>query len=618
MPRFLRRLSLSAAGLLIGEAIGSANARGAKKKSKQGLRGVTSGAKPAARVAPAGLQPRGGNPPPVVGAPVASAKPGKLRSDLLSKNNLPQGGGGQNLNSNYLPPSNFPPSQIFQQNQMIPHPQKNDQIDLRAYEQLLGPKLLKPVLDNGALRPKRFPLEEALHFSLTTSASPKLQPRAKGVALVFGAHWHEASCDASQLLGAWYSDQQQRSLKKAQEALETSSQSQGLPPVESYLKNDAGLEIVYVGVDRLEGGEDVDANHLSDDEDEGRTTSLAVEEGRYMSYVATKLPYLALESRGDGSWDARAYRRRLAQMFAVQPEHLPRVVVLDAGAAEVAGIGQRVEDSLEKIGNMRSKKSLPEAVQLVDAVLTNILPWLKKTPPPLPAAAPLLPAAGGPPPAAAPLPAAPAGHPLQTVYGVGSLLIKEGVTVVSESSGYDVPQESTVLEKAVALAVPIAERAAVGFYFSAHWCGPCRNFTPKLAGWYERHTAFMSQQTPEFQRENRLEIVFVSSDHSAKDFNEYYSENMPWCAIPFGQENLRDALNEKFGVQGIPDLQIVDAATGKRLRKIQGRSIPNIADETGTKRALPWSRSALAPAPASAPAGRNRIERFFLFSTGPR
>ena len=63
---------------------------------------------------------------------------------------------------------------------------------------------------------------------------------------------------------------------------------------------------------------------------------------------------------------------------------------------------------------------------------------------------------------------------------------------------------------------------SVGFYFSAHWCPPCRGFTPKLAELYL-----------EAQDQSRsFEIVFVSCDHDEATFDEYRAE-MPWPAVPW-------------------------------------------------------------------------------------
>ena len=52
---------------------------------------------------------------------------------------------------------------------------------------------------------------------------------------------------------------------------------------------------------------------------------------------------------------------------------------------------------------------------------------------------------------------------------------------------------------------------AVLFYFSAHWCGPCRQFTPALARFYQKHHKEMA-------------VVFVSADRSEGEMEKYYSE----------------------------------------------------------------------------------------------
>ena len=38
-------------------------------------------------------------------------------------------------------------------------------------------------------------------------------------------------------------------------------------------------------------------------------------------------------------------------------------------------------------------------------------------------------------------------------------------------------------------ATALAGKTAVGIYFSAHWCPPCRGFTPKLAETYKKMKA---------------------------------------------------------------------------------------------------------------------------------
>lgn len=56
-------------------------------------------------------------------------------------------------------------------------------------------------------------------------------------------------------------------------------------------------------------------------------------------------------------------------------------------------------------------------------------------------------------------------------------------------------------------------------------------FTPELVQWYNT-----TRQLPEFK--DRLEIVYVSSDNSEEDFNEYYAE-MPWPAVAYQEKDVR-------------------------------------------------------------------------------
>jgi len=113
---------------------------------------------------------------------------------------------------------------------------------------------------------------------------------------------------------------------------------------------------------------------------------------------------------------------------------------------------------------------------------------------------------------------------------------------------------------------------AVALYFSAHWCPPCRGFTPKLAEFYNSNL-----------KEKGLEVVFISSDQDEDQFKEYYAEQ-PWLALPYSARDKKAALSKKYKVEGIPSLVIINPADGSVITK-DGRSAV-MGDPTGEK--LPW------------------------------
>ena len=100
----------------------------------------------------------------------------------------------------------------------------------------------------------------------------------------------------------------------------------------------------------------------------------------------------------------------------------------------------------------------------------------------------------------------------------------------------------------------LAPKQIYGLYFSAHWCGPCRKFTPQLVAYYNQ----IAHDHPEF------EIIFVSADKSADGMAAYMRESgMPWPAIEYSKLASVPTL-QKYAGKGIPDLVIVDAS-GKVL-----------------------------------------------------
>ena len=94
----------------------------------------------------------------------------------------------------------------------------------------------------------------------------------------------------------------------------------------------------------------------------------------------------------------------------------------------------------------------------------------------------------------------------------------------------------------------------VGLYFSAKWCPPCRQFSPILKDFYKACA-----------KEGRLEIIYISSDQSLSEFQEYYG-TMPWLSLPEGSSptsQIKTTLSQKLQIRGIPTLVVLDAKTGK-------------------------------------------------------
>ena len=102
----------------------------------------------------------------------------------------------------------------------------------------------------------------------------------------------------------------------------------------------------------------------------------------------------------------------------------------------------------------------------------------------------------------------------------------------------------------VPLADALGGKEFVLFYVSAHWCPPCRKFTPMLANWYK---------TPAVRP--CVEVVFLSADHDRDGFESYFRASHPWMAIAY-EDDTRENLQSVLQVQGIPRLVVIDASTG--------------------------------------------------------
>jgi nucleoredoxin len=126
----------------------------------------------------------------------------------------------------------------------------------------------------------------------------------------------------------------------------------------------------------------------------------------------------------------------------------------------------------------------------------------------------------------------------------------DGVSLIDKSGGKVEPAS-------------LSSNKVVGLYFSAHWCPPCRGFTPVLA---EAYKNIVKSSKP-------FQVVFVSSDRDQGSFDGYYRD-MPWIALPFAERDLKSKLCDKYGVSGIsclvsgiPCLVLLNGATGELITK---------------------------------------------------
>jgi len=92
------------------------------------------------------------------------------------------------------------------------------------------------------------------------------------------------------------------------------------------------------------------------------------------------------------------------------------------------------------------------------------------------------------------------------------------------------------------------KKKLIALYMSAHWCAPCRQFTPKLVAYYNKVAA----AHPEF------EVLFVSNDKTAGAMEGYMRDDqMPWPAVSYDKIASTAALLKYFG-SSIPCLVVVD------------------------------------------------------------
>jgi len=93
----------------------------------------------------------------------------------------------------------------------------------------------------------------------------------------------------------------------------------------------------------------------------------------------------------------------------------------------------------------------------------------------------------------------------------------------------------------------ITSKKVVLLYFSAHWCPPCRAFTPRLVSYYNNYGGG-----------NRFEILFVSCDHNEAEMTNYMKiAEMPWVGVTWGCRG-RSSIEKRYCGPGIPCLVMLN------------------------------------------------------------
>ncbi len=119
----------------------------------------------------------------------------------------------------------------------------------------------------------------------------------------------------------------------------------------------------------------------------------------------------------------------------------------------------------------------------------------------------------------------------------------------------------------------------VALYFSAHWCPPCRAFTPSLVKFRDEHA------------DQDFEIVFVSLDNSEREKKSYIRETeMKWLSVSGARSKEGQALAERFQIRGIPAL-VVLAPDGSVVAQ-NGRNDVMQSPETALRK---WKENTPSP-----------------------
>jgi nucleoredoxin len=112
-------------------------------------------------------------------------------------------------------------------------------------------------------------------------------------------------------------------------------------------------------------------------------------------------------------------------------------------------------------------------------------------------------------------------------------------------------------------------------------------FTPVLIDFYKQ-----------LAKSEKLEIVYISSDRTAADFQGYYGK-MPWLALPNDEaaSKVKTDLINKMKIRGIPSLIVLDVKTGLLISADARSQVQSTAGNTAKANELIAAWKTATPVP---------------------
>ncbi|KAL7711187.1 tryparedoxin-like protein [Lotmaria passim] len=134
-------------------------------------------------------------------------------------------------------------------------------------------------------------------------------------------------------------------------------------------------------------------------------------------------------------------------------------------------------------------------------------------------------------------------------------------------------------EGTVAAAEALIGKKYIMLYFSAHWCPPCRSFTPILKDFYARN-----------KERSSFEIIFVSRDNTAEELRSYFdTAHGDWLALSYRDaQTVGEGWAKQYGIYAIPSLVVLENTEQHPIITSYGRDMV-LRDPAALQ--FPWSNA---------------------------